>query len=132
MPVEVMNPLEEDVILYKNTNLGIASRLPSQETICTLEEGSPGSTKEVTSELPMELEGLLDKIEIDEHQEERSQIRQLMKTHEDVFCLPRQPLGHTDLVKDDIVTPSQPPIKQPVRRPPFHLKSRLKRKCREC
>ena len=105
MPVEVMNPLE-DV-----THQGIVSRLPRKETICSLEEGSPGSAKEVTSELQMELEDLLDKIEIDVDQEERSQIRQLIKNHEDVFSLPGQHLGHTDLVKHDIVTPSQAPIK---------------------
>ena len=93
MPVEVMNPLEEDVILYKNTNLGLLSRLPSQETICSLEEDSPGSTKEVTSELPMELEDLLSSIEIDVDQEERSQIRQLIKTHEDVFFPTRTASG---------------------------------------
>ena len=74
MPVEVMNP-PEDVILYKNTNLGIVSRLSSQETICSLEEGSPWPTETVTSELPMELEDLLSKIEIDMDQEERSKIR---------------------------------------------------------
>ena len=65
MPVEVMIPLEKDVILYKNTNLGIVSGLPSQETICSLEKGSPGSTEAVTSEFPMELEDLLSNIEID-------------------------------------------------------------------
>ena len=37
-PVEVMNPLEEDVILYKNMHLEIVSRLPSLITICSLEE----------------------------------------------------------------------------------------------
>ena len=55
--------------------------------------------------------------------EERSQIRQLLKDRQDVFSLPGQPLGRTDLVKHDIVTPSQTPIKQPVQRPPFHLKN---------
>ena len=123
MPVEVLNLLEEDVILYKNTHLEIVSRLPSQETICSLEEGSPGSANEVISELPMKLEELLNKIEIDVDQEERSRIRQLIKNHEDVFSRPGSPLGHTDLVKHNIVTPSQAPIKQPVRRPPFHLKN---------
>ena len=79
MPVEVMNPLEEDVILYKNTNLGIVSRLPTRETICSLEEGLPGPAKEVTSELPVELENLVDKIEIDVDQEERSNLLKPMK-----------------------------------------------------
>ena len=83
----------------------------------------PKPGEEVISELPMELEDLLNKIETDVDHEERSQIRQLIKNHEDVFSLPGQPLGTPDLVKHDIVTPSQASIKQPVRRPPFHMKS---------
>ena len=81
-----------------------------------------GPTEETTSELPKELEDLMNKIEVEVDHEEKSQIRQLIRNHQDVFSLPSQPLGRTELVKHDIVTPSQAPIKQPVRRPPFHLK----------
>ena len=124
MHVEIMNPLEEDVILYKNTHLGIVSRLPSFVTICSLEEkGLPGPTEETTSEPPKELEDLLNKIEVEVDHEEKSQIRQLIENHQDVFSLPGQPLGCTELVKHDIVTPFQAPIKQSVRRPPFLLKN---------
>ena len=82
MPVEVMNSLEEDVILYKNTYLGI-SRLPSPATVCSLEE--------TTSEIPKVLEDLLNKVEVELDHEERSQICQLIKNHQDVFSLPGQP-----------------------------------------
>ena len=57
---------------------------------------------------------MLNKIEVEVDHEERSQIRQLIKNHQDVFSLPGQPLGCTKLV--------QAPIKQPVRKPPFHFK----------
>ena len=67
------------------------------------------------------LEELLNKIKVEVDHEERSQIRQLIKDHQDVFSLPGQPLGRTEL--HDIVTPSQAPIKQPVQRPLFYLKS---------
>ena len=51
MPVEVMKPLYEDLILYKHTQVGIISRLPDLATICSLEEkGSPGEASETTSE----------------------------------------------------------------------------------
>ena len=76
MPVEIMNPLVEDVMLYKNTHLGIVSSLPSLVTISSLEEkGSPGPAEETNSDLPRELEDLLNKINIEVDQEERSQIR---------------------------------------------------------
>ena len=121
MPV---NPLEEDVILYKHTQLGIVSRVPDLATICSLEKkGSSGPAEETTSELPKEREALLNKVEVEVDHEEKNQIRQLIKSHQDVFPLPGQPLGWTELVKHDIVTPSQAPIKQAVRRPPSHLKT---------
>ena len=60
--------------------------------------------------------------------EQRNQIRQLIKGHQDVFSLPSQPLGRTELVRHDIVTQSQAPIKQAVRRPPSHLKTTLEGK----
>ena len=123
-PVEVMNPLEEDVILYKYTHLGIVSRLPDLATICSLEEKSSlGLAEEITSELPKELEGLLNKVEVEVDNEEKGQVRQLIKNHQDVFSPPGQPLGRIELGKIDIVTPSQATIKQAVRRPPFHLKT---------
>ena len=49
MPVEAMNPLDENVVLYKHTQVRIISRLPDLETICSLEEkGSPGQTNETS------------------------------------------------------------------------------------
>ena len=124
MPVEIMNPLDEDVVLYKHTQVGIISRLPDLGTICSLEEkGTPGQTNETSSELPQELKILLNKVEVEVDPEQRNQVRQLVKNHQDVFSLPGQPLGQTELVKHDIETQSQAPIKQAVRRPPVHFKT---------
>ena len=128
MPVEVMNPLDENVVLFKHIQVEIISRLPDLGMICSLEEkGSPGQTNEASSELPQELESLLNKVEVEVDLEQRNQIRQLIKEHQDVFSLPGQPLGQTELVKHDIVTQSQTPIKKAVRRPPFHLKTTAER-----
>ena len=86
MPVEVMNPLDEHVVLYKHTQVGIISRLPDLRTICSLKEkGSPVKTNETSFELPQELEVLLNKVEVKVGHEERNQIRQLIKDHQDVF-----------------------------------------------
>ena len=52
MPVEITNPLDEDVILYKHKQVGLISRLLDLATICSLEENcSPGQANETTSEL---------------------------------------------------------------------------------
>ena len=45
--------------------------------------------------------------------------------HEDVFALDNSELGTTDLVTHSIDTGDQPPIRQPVRRTPFALRSKV-------
>ena len=71
--------MDEDVILYKHTQVGILSRLPDLATICSLEEkGSSGQENETTSELPKVLEVLLSKVAVEVDHEERNQIRQLI------------------------------------------------------
>ena len=72
---------------------------------------------------PKELEVLMDQIDVEVNKEQRQQIRELLKGHKDMFVLPRQPLGRTGFVKHEIETGFQAPIKQTVRKPPFHQKS---------
>ena len=45
--------------------------------------------------------------------------------HEDVFALDSSELGSTDIVTHSIDTGDQPPIRQPVRRTPFALRSKV-------
>ena len=73
------------MVFYKHTQAGIIRRLPDLGTMCSLEEkGSPGQTNESSSELPEELEVLLNKVEVEVDHEDRNKIRQLIKDHQDV------------------------------------------------
>ena len=79
LPIEVMNPLQENVFLYKHTQIGMITRLPDPSVICFLsEEGLPRQTQKAEStELTEELNVLMDKTEVEVDQEQRQQIRQL-------------------------------------------------------
>ena len=120
LPVEIMNPLDESLVLYKSTHVGIVTRVPEQCLVTSTDEQLPG--KEVT-ELPEELETLMSKMETEIAPEQKQQIRNLLAEHQQVFALSGQPLGRTQLIQHEIETGTESPIKQPVRRPPFHLKS---------
>lgn len=125
MPIEVMNPCEEDVVLYKHTQLGIVTRVVEPAVLCTITEGDPSGQKlpSLTPELPPELSVMLDQVEVEVTREQKQQIEQLLKENQEVFSLSGQPLGRTELVQHEIKTGNETPIKQHVRRPPFHLKS---------
>ena len=56
---------------------------------------------------------------------ERQQLKELIASYSDVFALDSSELGTTGLVKHDINTRDHPPIKQPVRRTPFALRSKM-------
>ena len=61
----------------------------------------------------------MDKTEAEVNVEQREQVRELLKEHQKVLALPRQPLGWTELAKHEIETRFQAPINLAVRRPPF-------------
>ena len=131
VPVEVLNPTEEDVSLKKYTHVGEAQRL--MEAKVTSLEGErvrgvrPGGTMEepgrrpvVQGTLPQELMALVSKAEAAVDDSERAKLSQLLMENQDVFATQGQPLGRTDLVQHDIQTGEAAPIKQHVRRPPIH------------
>ena len=73
-------------------------------------------------DLPPEIEDLLAKIEVPMTENEFQRVKQLLLDNRDVFSCTGEPLGRTKMVKHPIRTQSETPIKQAVRRPPFHLK----------
>ena len=65
---------------------------------------------------------LIEDIEVPLSQEDKQQVENLLRQNLSIFALEGQPLGHTEMVQHDILTNTEIPIKQPVRRPPFHLR----------
>ena len=56
---------------------------------------------------------------------ERQQLKELIASYSDIFALVSSELGTIGLVKHDINTRDHPPIKQPVRRTLFALRSKM-------
>merc|ERR1711976_1027165 len=112
IPVELMNPTENDIKLEKYTNLGYASRVQEEDLLCSLKK-----------RLSEELNDLIEDIEETISGTDRKKFRQLLLNNQEIFGTKDEPFGKTDLVKHDIVTEKCQPIKQHVRRIPFHLRS---------
>ena len=129
VPIEILNPTDDNVCLYKHTNIGIASRLSGSDFVsrisgeATLSQAVIPSAERSTNDLSPDLEKLIEDIDSDLTGEQKDSVKQLLKQNESVFATKEQPFGHTSLVKHSIRTDTEAPIKQPVRRPPFHLRS---------
>ena len=127
-----MNPTNEQVTLYKYTNLGITSRIPDEDVVCKLSQTESDTACEVTESslaeerydvtLPPDVQKIADEIEITLETKNKKQIESFLKENIEFFSTDYQPFGHTEMVKHQIITDSQVPIKQQVRRIPFHLK----------
>ena len=128
IPVELMNPTETEIKLEKFTNLGIASRIQENDLICSLDiqvsekESKPETKRHKKCRLPSELNDLVDEIEENISVKDRKKIERLLQDNLEVFGTKEKPFGRTDLVKHDIVVENSSPIKQPMRRIPFHLR----------
>ena len=117
LPLEVMNPGLEDVYLYPRTQLGIVTRVQD-----TRVENEPEETSHDKKNLPVELQKLIDQIDVPLNEKQEKQVEGLLTRNKDVFALPGEPMGRTDLVQHEIRVETDTPIKQHVRRPPLHLR----------
>ena len=124
VPMELMNPTDEDVLLYKSTHVGIISPILEPEVANLAAEVPRENTRKEAwrTLLPPELETMMAEIQVPLTSQQEAEVRHLLLRNREVFATKGKPLGRTDLVKHEIVTGDQAPIKQAVRRPPFHLR----------
>ena len=131
VPVEILNPTEEDIQLRKDTHVGIAQVVGDAEVTSLAEDrvrevrlggGDRGAPVRPVAQatLAPELQELVDAVEAPMGDDAKCQLTQLLSSNQDLFALKGQPLGRTDLVLHDVNTGDAPPIKQHVRRPPIH------------
>ena len=89
-------------------------------TMCNVALSTEGS-KDRKTLLLQQLDLDLDHLAPDE----QKRLENLIRTYADVFALDPGELGTTDVVKHTINTGDHPPIKQPLRRTPFALRSKV-------
>lgn len=132
IPVEVYNPTEENVTLYKGTTLalltqpievtahqiecqGLDAQAPTQAAPPVVKPECDSKTTEVV--LPEELEALVGETSDVLSVSEAHTLRQLIADYRDVFALKGEPLGQTTVATHEIKTEG-PPIRAKYRRVP--------------
>ena len=138
LPIEILNPTDSNVYLYKNTNLGITTRIHEEDVACisTSKEVQQAhlTTEEARrqqEELPEEMVQMMNRIDINLSKEEFLKVKILLQKHRDVFACTGEELGRTKLTKHSIKTEVDHPIKQHVRRPPFHLRDEAEKEVKK-
>ena len=129
--IEMFNPSEEDVVLFKNTHSALVHPVVLEDVI--REETSPEEVEDPEKKtslvrgvarkepLPEELQKVCNDTQYDLTPEERKQLSRLLHRHKGVFQLEGEPLGRTNLVQHEIHT-TGPPIRQAPRRFPIGLR----------
>ena len=129
LPVELLNPTEESIHLNKFTHLAVTSRIHDedvaqltvdrgQERVFTAAEGQEQSRQG----MPEELVKLMKNIKVPMTDDEKQRIERMLRSNREVFACEGEPMGRTKITKHSIKTNTDIPIKQHVRRPPFHLR----------
>ena len=137
--MEVMNPTESDVVLYKDTHAATVAPVDLFPEVRSISQRDVETSRRVRSakatkgrvELNPELEKLCEDIEYPLTGEENLAVRELLLRNQEAFKFKDRPLGRTDLVKHDIVTTTQQPIKQRARRFPIHQRDEGERLVKE-
>ena len=127
IPVEVYNPWDEPIQLFKNTTLGLVNPLQEVTDIqfATTEKmlSKVIRTNKSTpvEPLPEELQALVEEAGEEVNDSVKNDFAALLADIRDLFVLKGQKLGQTNVVKHDIVT-SGAPIKSQFRRVPWGVK----------
>lgn len=128
VPVEIFNPTDDPVQLYKNTTLGLVSPLKQiTEVQLDVTRGTASRVAQVKTQssqdvdFPEELQALVDESAVVLIPEQVRDFKNLIIDFRDIFSTKNEPLGQTDIVKHDIKTEGNP-IKCGFRRVPTGLK----------
>ena len=130
VPVEVYNPTDEPVHLFRKTTLGIVTPIEEitnvkLETTDTTKFDSVSHVKtgktESQADLPEDIQKLVDETKDVLVTDDVLKFENLVKEYRDVFSTKDEPLGQTDVVEHEIKT-TGPPIKLQYRRVPPGLK----------
>jgi len=132
VPIEIMNPNEHDIVLYKDTHAALLQTvsltdtdpIPVDTSDDTIKVSHTAQCQKSLPEvvLPQEIEKVYQEISIPLSEEERLKFRKMLYDRQNAFANEEHPLGKTNLVKHDIILTNPSPIKQPPRRVPFHLR----------
>ena len=99
LPVEILNPTDEDVCLYKYTNLGNVTRIADSDVVCSMQTQPNENSAELQGQsdsLSPEVERIVENIDADLTKQQKFKVRQLLHKNEDVFATKDLPFGRTN------------------------------------
>ena len=115
VPLQLINPGEEGVMLHKGTKVGTLEHVLMLKAECPINTYD-GEDQFMSKFDELQLSETLDPADA-------KKVKDLILEYDDVFSKSRDDIGHTNLEKHKIDTGDSLPIKQPPRRLPFALKS---------
>ena len=128
VPVELYNPSDEPVQLYKSVTLGLITPLDSVTDVkLETDDGVAKAVYQVKEssiqeeQLPIELETLVEETSLVLTTAQQNDFRKLLLEFRDIFAAKDEPLGQTNVVQHTIKTEGEP-IKCGYRRVPTGLK----------
>jgi len=127
VPVRLINPSADPVVLYKNTTLGTMTVLA--ECATTLDGKNPAAVMAVrkSKETKQDLTALFNLQESKLSSAERTKLLSLLGEFNDVYSQGPDDLGRTNNVYHQIPTGSAKPIKQGPRRLPYHQRTEVEK-----
>ena len=151
VPLRIANPGEDTVTIYRGTTVGILSDLTETTDWGTVEcktpRGRPRTTTDVVKQeceeaarisevhaeledddaLPEQVQQLYCDSSKDLPESQRKTLRDLLREYSSIFARHSADFGRTHLLKHDIDTGNEPPVKQRPRRFPRQSADELKR-----
>ena len=102
VPVEILNPTDENISLFRHTNLGVVTRVTSSDVVsrisCEERTDQPPRLAGVSDDLNPELDKLVQSIDSDLTLKQKTKVKQLLEKNKEVFATKQKPFGRTDLV----------------------------------
>ena len=129
--VRVCNVMNEPMVIYKNTHLGV---LCNAETVSVVQSREPAYVNRVQvsqNTVPDHLIDLYDRSVSELPKQHHKKVAQLLVSNADVFSKNEHDLGQTDVIFHDINTGLEAPIKQAPRRFPAEHEKEIERQLNE-
>ena len=112
VPVRVLNPTDQDIILYKGTR--IAALAEVEEPDSSVHVSTVQETEGVSPQVEAALWELVKETSLGA--EEQDKLFVLLMDYADIFAMNKDQLGRTDVLQHRIYTGDAPPIRQQFRR----------------
>ena len=118
VPIRVMNVTDEYCNIYSGTNIARASPVSEVQKVKT-------SACENTKQVPGHLKDLYQKTVEGMNKGQQRQVAKLLNKYSNVFSETDDDIGRTGVLKHRIPTGEAKPIRQPLRRVPYHMQKEM-------